>query len=351
MSSARTIRWGVIGAGGVADRRTIPEGIIPSATGSLAMIMDVDADTVARLSRKYGVPGTTDLDELVQSPEIDAVYIATPHFLHASQIIKAASAGKHVLSEKPMAANSAEAAQVLRAVESANVKFALAYLFRYHAVHAQMKELIDQGAIGRPVAGRAQLSCWYPRMEDAWRQVPEQGLGGAVVDMASHCMDLLEFFLGRTAELTAFVSTLVHEYPVDDMATILQKFRSGAHGIVDVYWNVPDRACENRLEMYGTKGSLTAAGTISQSAHGEFVLIRSDQSGYEARQERSAPCEVKKCRPEPVSTYMREIDAFARAITADEQTDFPPEQALWNLKLCEACYRSAETGRSVRLSP
>ena len=167
--------------------------------------------------------------------------------------------------------------------------------------------------------------------------------------MASHVMDLLEFLLGRTVELSAFVSTLVHKYQVDDMATILQKFKSGAHGIVDVYWNVPDSACENRLEIYGTEGSLVSIGSISQEPGGELTVIKTTQKDYESKQTRALSFKKKIVHPRKISTYKAEVEDFVHAINKNETTSFPPEQSLWNLRLCEAVYRSARTGKVISL--
>ena len=345
----RRIRWGVIGAGGIADRRAIAEGILPSRISKLAAVMDTDAQKAAVLSEKYGVPATTCLDELLDRADVDAVYIATPHYLHAQQIVQAASAGKHVLCEKPMAGSATEAHEVSAVVRRYGVKLGMAFMFRYHPVHLKMRELLESGAIGRPVAGRAQLSCWLPRAAGSWYQIAEKGLGGTVIDMASHCMDLLEWFFGRSTRVAAFVSTLVQDYAVDDMSTILQTFSCGAHGIVDCYWNVPDGACENRLEIYGTKGSMSSTGTIGQRPDGEAIVIRADQAAYEPRQERDTGFERKEYRPEPKSTFLGEFDSFASAIIEDREPDFPAEQAVWNVRLCDAVYRSAQTGRVIEL--
>ncbi len=340
------IKWGVIGAGGIADRRAISEGILSSELSTLAALMDNDRNKATALAAKYDVPVAMRLSELLGRDDVDAVYIATPHYLHARQIVQAARAGKHILCEKPLAASATEAQQVAAAVKREGVKLGMAFMFRYHPVHLKMKGLLADGAIGRPVAGRAQLSCWLPPSPTLWYHLPEQGLGGTVIDMASHCMDLLEWFLGRTAQIAAFVSTLVHDYAVDDMSTILQKFSGGAHGTVDCYWNVPDSACENRLEIYGTQGSLFSVGTIGQMPHGTAVLNVSDQSSYEPRQERDTG-RRRIYRPKPCSTFLGEFDSFARAIIDDREPDFPVEQAIWNIRLCEAVYRSARQGRVV----
>jgi len=351
MPKSKKIRWGIIGAGGIADRRAIPEGILPSKLSTLSMLMDIDKKKISPLAKKYGVPATTKIDELLNSDTVDAVYIATPPYLHAEQIIKAAAAGKHIMCEKPAAKDVAEAKKVAQAVKKNNVKFGMAFMFRYHPVHIKMKQLLQDGVIGQPVAGRAQLTCWFPKTRKThWAQTQEKGLGGTVIDMASHCMDLLEWFFGQTTQICAFVSTLVHKYKVEDMSTIMQKFANGAHGYVDCLWNVPDRACGNRLEIYGTKGSMVSVDTIGQLPHGEVLVVQSDQSDYDPLQSRALPYKRKVYRPKPRSTFIGELDSFVHAVTEDREPDFPAQQALWNVKLCQTVYQSAKTKKIIKLS-
>jgi predicted dehydrogenase len=158
------VKWGVIGAGGIADRRTIP-GLLEARNCELVALMDVANNDV--LAGKYQLPCYATEEELLSHPGIDAVYIATPVFLHLEQIKKAARAGKHVLSEKPLCLNSRQAEEAIAACREAGVLLQEGYMMRFHGAHQKIREVICNGEIGKPVYARAQLSCWYPRMEGA----------------------------------------------------------------------------------------------------------------------------------------------------------------------------------------
>ncbi|MBA7678368.1 1,5-anhydro-D-fructose reductase [subsurface metagenome] len=192
------VKWGVIGACGIADRRTIPEGIIPAENAKLVALMDIDEVRLKKVAEKYGgLKYYTKEDDLINDPEVEAIYIATPTYLHHPQALKAARAAKHILCEKPMAMNLNQAEEMMRVCEENRVKFTLDYMMRYHSHHRKIKELIDEGALGTLVMGRAQLTCWYPPTEGAWRQRFEFGGGGSLIDMGTHCIDLLEMFMGK----------------------------------------------------------------------------------------------------------------------------------------------------------
>jgi len=234
------IGWGVIGAGGIASRRTIPEGILPARGARLVALMDTDEGRAKAASLQFGVPWYTEIEPLLERGDIDAVYIATPTIAHAPQALAAISAGKHVLVEKPLAMTAAEARRIAAAAKRKGVLVGTGFMMRHHGAHQKILELIQKGTIGKPVMGRAQLSCWYPPIEGAWRQDPTLGGGGSFIDMGNHCFDLLEMFLGKTTEVHAFIGNLVHNYKSEDTAVVTFRFESGAIGIVDNLFNVPD---------------------------------------------------------------------------------------------------------------
>ena len=281
------IRWGVIGAGGIAHRRTIPEGILQEENSQLVALVDANPTLAKELGEKYQVPSYTEIEPLLADEDIDAVYIATPVYLHKEHVIAAAKAGKHILCEKPLSLNVNEALEIQEAVKKAGVKFQLGFMMRFHTAHQKILQMLEEGKLGQPVFGRAQLTCWYPPIEGAWRQDPTLGGGGTVVDLASHCVDLLEMFFGPIDKVGAFIDTLTHDYPVEDSNVIILKFASGAHATVDNNFNVPDLSASNVLEIYGTGGSVVTEGTIGQSSNGKLTLRLEAQAGYDAAQDRS----------------------------------------------------------------
>ena len=345
------INWGVIGAGGIAQRRTIPEGIMAADCARLVAVQDVAADKVREVAEKFGVPAAyaTEYD-LLADDNVQAVYIATPTHLHADQVIAAAEAGKHVLCEKPLGLTLAECEEMIDACTEANVKLGLNFMMRFHACHVALKQMIDAGDLGRLVMGRAELTCWYPPIPGAFRQDPELGGGGALIDMGNHCIDLLEMLFGRTVEVSCFTGNLVQAYESEDTAVATLKFESGAIGVVDSMFNVPDAAARNALEVYGSKGSAWAWGTIGQDSSGKLkaTLERGDK-GYDAAQVREGQTAEETIEPAVVNMYQAHIEAFCAAIENDTEPPITGDDGLWSHRVIEACYESARSGRNVTL--
>jgi len=342
------IGWGVIGAGGIASRRTIPEGIIPARGAKLAAVMDVDAARAKAASERFGgVPWHGEIEPLLARDDVHAVYIATPTIAHAPQALAASGAGKHALVEKPLAMTVAEARRIAAAAKRKGVLVGTGFMMRHHGAHVKIRQLIERGTIGKPVLGRAQLSCWYPPIEGAWRQDPKLGGGGSFIDMGNHCFDLLEMFLGRAVEVHAFTASLVHPYASEDTALVTFRFESGAVGVVDNLFNVPDEASKNVLEIYGSAGSIRCEGTIGQTPGGTVRLVAVKAGGYDAQQQRGAARE-RLVPFRKVNTYRAEIEDFTRAIRTGGRPAVPIEDGIWNMRVVEAAYRSARTGRVAK---
>ena len=307
------VAWGVIGACGIADRRTIPEGLLPSPDCDLAGVMDLDPAATAALATRYDVPhAVTRVEDLLDLPGLQAVYVASPVHLHLEHVRAAAGRSKHVLCEKPVGRTADEAEQAARACAEAGVLLGVGYMMRFHHLHRELEAMVRRGDLGQVTFGRAQATCWYPEIPGAWRQDPALGGGGALPDMGSHCIDLLERFLGPVVEVRAHVDTLTFRYAVDDTATLLLKHSSGAHGVVDVRFNTPDDAARNALEIYGTRGSVIAHHTIGQGG-GEMTAYLPEARGYDAAQNREGPAGFP-VQAEPVNMYRAEVEDFSRAV-------------------------------------
>ncbi len=345
------MNWGVIGAGGIADRRTMPEGLVPAENANLAAIMEPVPDVLERLKPKYpdARPCST-LEDILADDSVQALYIASPPKFHCEQTIAAVKAGKHVLCEKPLALTVAEGEKMVQAARDAGVKLGTNFMMRFHWCHQRIKQLLDEGKLGTPVMGRAELTCWYPPMPGAFRQIPAEGGGGAFIDMGNHCIDLLEFFFGRTVEISMFMDTLVQDYEADDTSVAILRFESGATGMIDALFNVPDIAARNMLEVYGSLGSAVTSGTIGQMSTGEISLILEEPGkAYDAQQQRDESPE-QIVREEGRNIYQALIEEFTKAVEEDRDPPISGEDGLWNHRVVEAAYESARTGRAVRLA-
>ena len=348
------VKWGVLGCGGIADRRTIPEGFVPSEEAELVAVQDVDEGRVRAVAEKYGVAKAyTDGAALLQDPDVEAVYVASPTASHCEYVLAAAQAGKHVLCEKPLALNVSQAEEMVKACRRAGVKLGVNFMMRFHACHQYLRQLIQEGRLGKPVLGKAELTCWYPPIPGAFRQDPTQGGGGALIDMGNHCLDLLEYLFGqRVARVSCFTSNLVQAYPSEDTAAVLAEFDGGALALVNALFNVPDAAAKNMLVVYGSRGGAWAFGTIGQDSTGQLhVTLEGEDVGYDAAQVRTVAAGEETVEPEPVNIYRAHVDAMSRAIREGGEPPVPGEVGLWSQRVVAACYESARSGRCVELEP
>ncbi len=340
--------WGVIGSAGIARRRTIPEGIVASDKAELTAVYDINQDANAEVAAEFDAVACISEAELL-SLDLDVVYVATPTWLHFDQVVQAAEAGKHVLCEKPLGMSVEECNEMIDVCARKNVKLGVGFMMRYHALHQAALKLVQDGGIGIPVFGRAQLSCWYPPIPDAWRQSPKLGGGGSLMDLGGHCIDLLEMFMGPVVNVQCMIGNLVQSYASEDTAVAVLEFESGAKGVVDCLFNVPDTSSMNRLELYGSKGSILAEGTIGQLPGGSMTARLEDaDAGYAAQQERTADGGMVMA-PSPINMYLAEVDAFSQAIQDDADPPITGADGLHSQAVLSACYESARTGARIRL--
>jgi len=345
---SRKIKWGVIGSGGIARRRTIPEGIVPASNAELVAVFDPNAEANQAVAKQFRARAVGSVDELLASG-IEAVYIASPPNAHREQADACAKAGKHVLSEKPLGMTVADAEAMIAACHKAGVRFGTAFLMRFLAQHQAALKLIRDGRLGKPVFGRAQLSCWYPPMPGAWRQDPATGGGGSLMDMGGHCIDLLEMFFGNVRAVSCFTNRTVQSYASEDSAVASLFFENGALGVVDTFFCMPDEASQNRLELYGSLGSILAKGTIGQGAVGEMVaFLKEGAAGYDAQQARGADGGMI-IAPPPFNTYRAEIEEFSAAILEKREPSNNAAIGMQSQKVLAACYESARTGKVVKV--
>ena len=332
---------GVIGAGGIARRRTIP-GMLRARNCRLVAVMDPVG--VEQVAAEFGVGAAyTSEEQLLADPNVKAVYIASPVHCHARQIEMAAAAGKHILCEKPLTLDVASTRTAVEACRRHGVFLQEGYMMKFHGAHRLIKELIDQGRLGKIVYLRAQLSCWYPPIAGAWRQDPATGGGGALIDMATHLYDLLSYFAGPVVDITARCGNLVHNYRSEDSSTTLLQFASGAQATVDCFYCIPDEASRTRLEIYGSQGAVLTEGTIGQGSRGKVEAIFGlGDAPYDPTQAKDVQRRFRRLPFKTVNPYTAECQYFAACVLEGRQPELNgPDNALYIAELTERAYRSA----------
>lgn len=275
----------------------------------------------------------TSVEALLADPEIDAVYVCTPVHLHCEQTIQAARAGKHVLCEKPMALTPEEGEKMVAACTEHGRLLMLGFMQRFHTSHRQIKRLIEEGRLGQIVSARAQLYMRYPDTPGAWRQRWDTGGGGALMDLGSHCLDLLRFLLGDVTSVSALAKTRVFGYEVDDTVHALLEFTNGTQALMDAAFSIPHR--QNLLEIYGTRATVVGRRTLGPFRDPAVTLIT--DAGEE---DISLPYE---------NTYRAEFVHFSQCIEQGCQPDATGPDGIANLELMQAIYESSRSGRKVEL--
>ncbi len=348
MAKSTKIKWGVIGSGGIARRRTIPEGIMHAPHAKLVTVYDINADSNEAVAREFGVVAVKSIPALLKS-DIDVVYVASPVNMHLKHVKACAKAKKHVFCEKPLGLTVREAEQMVAVCREEGVLLGTAYMMRFLMQHQAALKLVKEGKLGKPVYGRAQLSCWYPPMAGAWRQDLKTGGGGSLMDMGSHCMDLLEMFFGQVKRVSCFINNSVHAYSSEDSAVVSMFFENGAMATVDSFFCIPDNSSKNILELYGSQGSIIARGTIGQGSSGEMTAyLEAAGAGYDAKQARKA-ADGLAIKPAAVNTYQAEIEEFSSAIAEKRKPMNDDVKGLHSQRLLAACYQSAKTGKVVEV--
>jgi len=344
------VKWGVIGAAGIADRRTIP-GMMLARNAELAAVMEITMELAEKIRVKYGAKYAFDNEtDLLASNEVQAVYIASPVAYHFEQIKMAADAGKDILVEKPVALTAAQAQDAVDYCAKKGVKLAAGFMMRFASYHQEMKRLIAQGKLGSVVSASGQFSCWYPDIEGAWRLEKSQSGGGALVDMGVHLIDLLQYIMNsRIVQVAAMNETKTFHYNVDDSSALLVRFANGAFGNINSNFNIPDEAAKWRIEFYGTQGRMIGDETIGQVETGNVdALFLTEQKGYNAAQDRRL-MEQTKMSVELGNMYTKEIESFSHSMLEGVPLECPAEDAVYAQKVIEASYRSTEEKRFVEI--
>jgi predicted dehydrogenase len=255
----RAIRWGIIGCGNVTEVKSGPA--LQKARGSsLVAVMRRNGELAEDYARRHNVPRWyDDAQALIEDPQVDAVYVATPPASHKAYTLASARAGKPVYVEKPMALNYAECREMIHVCHRAGVPLYVAYYRRGLPRFLKVKELISSGAIGEvrfvtvTLYQRAREGGYDPQ-NLPWRLVPEIAGGGLFADLACHTLDYLDYALGPIREVQGSASNQGGHYEAEDIVTGSLVFESGVHGVGT--WCFTAYRNEDVNEIVGSAGKL-----------------------------------------------------------------------------------------------
>jgi predicted dehydrogenase len=273
------IRWGIIGVGDVTEVKSGP-AFYKSEHSKLVAVMRRDAEKAADYARRHNVPKWySNADDLINDPNVDAVYIATPPDSHATYAIQVMRAGKPVYVEKPMAKNYTQCLEMLKVSEETGKQLWVAYYRRALPAFLKTKELISEGAIGkvlmvniRFLKNTLEKSLLPDEMN--WRVNPEISGGGHFFDLASHQFNFLDFVLGPVSEVKGIAKNMGGFYSAEDTVSGSWLHESGVVGSGNWCFVLENGEEEDVIEFKGTNGTISLPcfnhGNLKLWSNGEF---------------------------------------------------------------------------------
>ncbi|MDN3670641.1 Gfo/Idh/MocA family oxidoreductase [Echinicola jeungdonensis] len=272
------VRWGVIGVGDVCEVKSAPAmDLVPNS--KLVAVMRRNEEMVKDYARRHQVPKWyTKTEELINDPEVNAVYIATPPYAHKDLALMVAAAGKPVYVEKPMAKTYQECQEMIKACEQAGVPLYVAYYRRTLPHFVKVKELIEKGVIGeiRYVniqMNQAKTPEVVSQVKDNWRVSPDIAGGGYFYDLASHQLDFLDFALGPIKKAHGIKANQAGLYPAEDIVTASWEFGAGALGSGSWCFTIDEISTKDCTTIFGSKGQIS----FETFGDGKLVLETEDE--------------------------------------------------------------------------
>ncbi len=334
----KTLRFGLVGVGGAAQISHIPalrkvEGV------ELVALCDRDPEKAQRVAQKFGVPRAADrLDTLLADPEIDAVDICTPNYLHRPMAVAALEAGKHVLCERPLARSADEAQAMVKAAKKADRELMCAVNHRFRADAQILKKFVEKGELGRVFfakAGWLRLRTEWD--SDEWRRQKRESGGGVVMDLGFQMLDLALWILGspRAEAVTASLHRAEGKEEVEDSASAFIRLSDGATLTLEVTWGLLMEKDFAYLNLFGSGGAaLWNPLRIHRGMHGSLVNV--------------TPA-IESSRNQYKQSVEAEIAHFCEALRRGQTPEGSGEELLGVMELIDAIYRSAAQGKEVKL--
>ncbi|MDP3653166.1 MAG: Gfo/Idh/MocA family oxidoreductase [Rhodoferax sp.] len=272
MSANRSIGWGLIGASTIA-RQHMVAAIRAQAGCQVVAVCSSSPERAQAFAAEHSIDHAySSVAGLLADPAVDAVYISTTNELHHAQVLLAAAAGKHVLCEKPLALNVEDALAMARACQRAGVQMATNHHLRNAATHRKIKEMLQAGAIGRPLFARVFHAVYLPPSLQGWRIDKPQAGGGVILDITVHDVDTLRFTLdAEPLEVAGMAqSAAMAKAGLEDGVMAVVRFDNGLLAQLHDAFTVKNAG--TGIEYHGELGSIVGRNVMTQEAVGDIVL-------------------------------------------------------------------------------
>ena len=341
--TGRPVRFALVGCGRISGKHF--EAFERHADqAALVAVCDIDPETLAAAAARTGAKPFESIERLLAGSDADVVVICTPSGLHAEQTVKAAEAGRHVVTEKPMATRWLDGQRMVHACDAAGVRLFVVKQNRRNPTLALLKRAVDLGRFG-PIHS-VQVNVFWNRPQEYYDSAEWRGTwefdGGAFMNQASHYVDLLDWLVGPVASLQAFTATLGRNIQVEDSGVAIFRWRSGALGAMNVSMLTYPRNLEGSITVIGEHGTVRVGGVaVNRIEHWAFATPHPDDERVEA-----ANYETESVYGHGHIGYYENVLATLRG-EASPETD--GREGLRSLELLIGIYLSARDGRVVGL--
>ncbi len=339
----RKIRFALVGCGRISPNHI---GAIKehASRAELVGVCDIDRAALAKAEAATGARGYASLSELLKGCDADVVVLSTPSGLHAAQSIEVAKSGRHVMSEKPMATRWSDALDMLRATDAAGVRLFVVLQNRRNATLQLLKSAVDRGRFGRIYM--VTINVLWNRSQEYYKAAPWRGTwaldGGALMNQASHYVDLVNWLIGPVESVYAFTGTLARNIEAEDTGVVAVRWRSGAVGSVNVTMLTYPKNLEGTITVIGEKGTVRIGGlAVNEIQHWEFAEPDPDD------------VKIKEASYQTTSVYgfghPLYYDNVIKVLRGEAEPETDGREGLKSLEVLVAAYRSARDGTRVAL--
>ncbi|MFH1823875.1 MAG: Gfo/Idh/MocA family oxidoreductase [Candidatus Firestonebacteria bacterium] len=343
----RKLSFALIGCGDIAEQEA--QAIIKSKNSTLTIVMDVNKEYAENFGKKYNIPNTTDLKEVLARKDIDAVVIAVPHYLHKSVAIESAKAGKHIIVEKPVATNLQDADEMIGEAKKAGVKLSVAYVLRCQPMVDEAKRLVEKGAIGKVINITIQsmgykpesywTQGWRKTVTTDWRTSVNKSGGGVLIMNVSHYIDMLYHITGLEVErIYSEFDTFATKVEVEDMIVVIMRYKNGALGMIQTS-STAFGGGETTNRIYGTQGQ------IILSANPFKVYVSKEFEGLVPNQWNEVALE--KMEDEWLSPRINYINKFSDAILNNKDVPIPGEEGKKSMEIVLSAYEAGRKHKPI----
>lgn len=339
----RKLRFAIVGCGRIAKNHmaALKEH---ASRAEITAVCDTDPAALSAATQATGAPGYSTLDQLLADTAPDVVVIATPSGLHPGQTIDIAAAGRHVMTEKPMATRWEDGKRMVQACDAAGVHLFVVKQNRRNATLQLLKKAVEQDRFGRIYM--VNINVFWTRPQSYYDSAKWRGTwefdGGAFMNQASHYIDLIDWLIGPVESVQAYTGTLARDIEVEDTGVASVRWRTGAMGSVNVTMLTYPKNLEGSITIIGEKGTVRVGGVaVNEIQHWEFAEPHADDAA------------VKAASYETTSVYgfghPLYYDNVIKVLRGEAEPETDGREGLKSLEVLIAIYRSARDGRRVPL--